>query len=122
CGAGTGRIGQLDKSVASGRVDEPGADLPPPRHQSALRLAFVHHEEHVSVVQRGNSLSCHVIRVTGPDPDDVNAAGHVARLAAPAQSPEPLRPPVVLKVSGTRGIDYRPSAALASVQEKQRRK
>ena len=65
------RVGQFDEPVPRLR-DEPLADLPPQRHQVALRLALVHREEHVRVVERTYGFRRHIIGVACPDTDDVD--------------------------------------------------
>jgi hypothetical protein len=93
-GLGPHRIRQRHKPIA-GVVDESLADQPAQRDEVVLAIAFVHHEEHLGVVERHDSLSGDIVRVPGADTDDVDGA-HPRRLAARGA---PL-------LSSTAGIDY----------------
>ena len=81
---GTGRVDQFDEPV-SGPGDESPADLPAQRHQVVLRLALVHGEEHLGVVEGRDGRGGDVLGVARTDPDDVNGS-HRRRVSVAART------------------------------------
>ncbi len=93
-GRGARRVDQLDEAVA-GLGDEAIADQLAHRDQIVCRAAtrtLVHREEHLRVVQRGNSLGRDEVRITGPDSDDMDAT-HRRRLTEPKPGTPSIRYP-----------------------------